>query len=118
MEPLPQAVKIVPRHDHAKSRTASEPSGRRPSVRMVTSFRSTRGRTVGEGRSDAASVCELTEALLERIFMSIANRNYRQKMLSGDQIESELYSAFFQIDNKNTDEVNKQSDELLKAIPQ
>ena len=39
-------------------------------------------------------------------------------MLSGDQIESELYSAFFQIDNKNTDEVNKQSDELLKAIPQ
>ena len=69
-------------------------------------------------RSDAASVCELTEALLERIFMSIANRNYRQKMLSGDQIESELYSAFFQIDNKNTDEVNKQSDELLKAIPQ
>ena len=47
-------------------------------------------------RSDAASVCELTEALLERIFMSIANRNYRQKMLSGDQIESELYSAFFQ----------------------
>tara|TARA_B100001778_G_scaffold208209_1_gene172214 strand:- start:367 stop:867 length:501 start_codon:yes stop_codon:yes gene_type:complete len=69
-------------------------------------------------RSNAASVCELTEALLERIFLSIADRNYRQKMLNGDQIKSELYSAFFQLDNKNTDEVNNQSDAMLKAIPQ
>ena len=69
-------------------------------------------------RSNAASVCELTEALLERIFLSIADRHYRQKMLNGDQIKSELYSAFFQLDNKNTDEVNNQSDAMLKAIPQ
>ena len=32
-------------------------------------------------RSDAATVCELTEALLERIFQSVIDENYRKLFL-------------------------------------
>ena len=31
-------------------------------------------------RSDAANVCELTEAILERAFLSIKDNNYRNKI--------------------------------------
>ena len=68
-------------------------------------------------RSDAATVCELTEALLERIFLSVLDDNYRIKLLKGDQVESNLYSAYFQLDNKNTDEVISQSKKFVNSLP-
>ena len=68
-------------------------------------------------RSDAATVCELTEALLERIFQSVVDDNYRIKMLKGDQVESNLYSAYFQLDNENTDEVISQSKKFINSLP-
>ena len=68
-------------------------------------------------RSDAASVCELTEALLERIFQSVVDDNYRIKLLKGDQVESSLYSAYFQLDNENIDEVISQSKKFFKSLP-
>ena len=68
-------------------------------------------------RSDAATVCELTEALLERIFQSVVDDNYRIKLLKGDQVESSLYSAYFQLDNENTDEVVYQSKKFVNSLP-
>ena len=68
-------------------------------------------------RSDAATVCELTEALLERIFQSVVDDNYRIKLLKGDQVESSLYSAYFQLDNENIDEVISQSKKFFKSLP-
>ena len=68
-------------------------------------------------RSDAATVCELTEALLERIFQSVIDKNYRMNLIKGDQVESGLYSAFFQLDNENTDEVISQSKKFVNSLP-
>ena len=68
-------------------------------------------------RSDAATVCELTEALLERIFQSVINENYRMNLIKGDQVESGLYSAFFQLDNENTNEVISQSKKFINSLP-
>ena len=68
-------------------------------------------------RSDAATVCELTEALLERIFQSVIDENYRMKLIKGDQVESGLYSAFFQLDNENTGEVISQSKKFVNSLP-
>ena len=41
-------------------------------------------------RSDAASVCELTEAILERAFLSIKDKNYRKKINSKVKVYSKL----------------------------
>ena len=68
-------------------------------------------------RSDAATVCELTEALLERIFQSVIDEDYRMNLIKGDQVESGLYSAFFQLDNENTDEVISQSKNIVNSLP-
>ena len=69
-------------------------------------------------RSDAANVCELTEGILERAFMSIKNKEYRNKIIKGDSIQSQYSSAIFQIDTDNPDEVVKQSEFVLKQLPQ
>ena len=39
------------------------------------------------------------------------------KLIKGDQIESGFYSAFFQLDNKNTDEVISQSKKFINSLP-
>ena len=67
-------------------------------------------------RSDAATVCELTEALQKEFFKCLDD-NYRIKLLKGDQVESSLYSAFFQLDNENIDEVISQSKKIVKSLP-
>jgi len=69
-------------------------------------------------RSDAANVCELTEAILERAFFSIKDKNYRNKIISGDEVQSQYTSAIFQLDTDNPEEVNKQSELVLSALPQ
>jgi hypothetical protein len=69
-------------------------------------------------RSDAANVCELTEAILERAFLSIKDKNYRNKFISGDSVQSQYTSAFFQLDTDKPEEVRQQSELVLKALPQ
>jgi len=69
-------------------------------------------------RSDAANVCELTEAILERAFFSIKDKNYRNKIISGDEVQSQYTSAIFQLDTDKPEEVNKQSELVLSALPQ
>ena len=69
-------------------------------------------------RSDAANVCELTEAILERAFFSIKDRNYRNIIIAGDEVQSEYTSAIFQLDTDKPEEVNKQSQLVLTALPQ
>ena len=68
-------------------------------------------------RSDAAKVCELTEALLERAFMSIKDKSYRNKIINGDQLISPQRKTIFQIDTEKPKEVDKQSDNVLKQLP-
>ena len=69
-------------------------------------------------RSDAANVCELTEAILERAFFSIKHKNYRNKIISGDEVQSQYTSAIFQLDTDKPEEVNKQSELVLSVLPQ
>ena len=68
-------------------------------------------------RSDAANVCELTEALLERAFTSIKNKDYRSKIINGETIQSQYTSALFQLDTDNPEEVDKQSEFVLNQLP-
>ena len=69
-------------------------------------------------RSDAANVCELTEAILERAFLSIKDTNYRNKIIRGDTVQSKYTSAIFQLDTDKPKEVKKQSERVLKELPQ
>ena len=69
-------------------------------------------------RSDAANVCELSEAILERAFLSIKDKNYRNKIISGDSVQSQYSSAIFQLDTDKPEEVNNQSELVLNALPQ
>ena len=68
-------------------------------------------------RSDAANVCELTEALLERAFTSIKNKDYRSKIINGETLQSQYTSALFQLDTDNPEEVDKQSEFVLNQLP-
>ena len=69
-------------------------------------------------RSDAANVCELTEAILERAFKSIKDSVYRNKIIQGDTLQSKFTSAIFQLDTDKPEEVKKQSELVLKELPQ
>ena len=75
-------------------------------------------------RSDAATVCELTEGLLERAFKSIASLQYRTKLISGEAIDlGGGMSVYFRLNTKKSDpnyveEVHRQSKEILKLLPQ
>ena len=69
-------------------------------------------------RSDAAVVCELTEAILERAFLSIKDKIYRKKLIQGDSVQSKFSSAIFQLDTDKPEEVEKQSEFVLKELPQ
>jgi len=69
-------------------------------------------------RSDAANVCELTEAILERAFLSIKDKNYRKKIIDGDSFRSKASSVIFQLDTDKPEEVIKQSELVLKELPQ
>ena len=69
-------------------------------------------------RSDAANVCELSEAILERAFLSIKDKNYRNKIISGDSLQSRYSSAIFQLDTDKPEEVYNQSELVLNALPQ
>ena len=69
-------------------------------------------------RSDAANVCELTEAILERAFLSIKDKNYRKKIIEGENVVSGATSAVFQLDTDTPEEVTKQSELVLKELPQ
>mgnify|MGYP000024608270 FL=1 len=69
-------------------------------------------------RSDASNVCELTEAILERAFLSIKDKNYRNKIIQGDNMQSQFTSAIFQLDTDKPEEVEKQSAAVLKELPQ
>jgi len=68
-------------------------------------------------RSDAASVCELTEATLERAFMSIKNKNYRKKIIEGDTLQTKYSSAIFQLDTDQPKQVSEQSELILNELP-
>ncbi len=64
----------------------------------------------GSLRSDANEVCYLTEALLERAFLSIIDENYRKKIAKGEIIkESDAVSYRFKlnISKKDPDYFNK-----------
>ena len=67
---------------------------------------------------DAAVVCELTEAILERAFLSIRDKNYRKKLIQGDSVQSKFSSAIFQLDTDKPEEVEKQFEFVLKELPQ
>ena len=69
-------------------------------------------------RSDAANVCELTEAILERAFLSVKDSSYRNKIIQGDTTQSKYTSAIFQLDTDKPEEVKKQSELVLKELPQ
>ena len=75
-------------------------------------------------RSDAATVCELTEGLLERAFKSIASLQYRTKLISGEAIDlGGGMSVYFRLNTKKSDpnyveEVHRQSKAILKLLPQ
>ena len=69
-------------------------------------------------RSDAANVCELTEAILERAFLSVKDSSYRNKIIQGDTVQSKYTSAIFQLDTDKPEEVKKQSELVLKELPQ
>ena len=72
----------------------------------------------GKMRSNASKVCELTEAILEKAFFSIKDKDYRNKIIEGDAFGSSLKSTFIQLDTDNPEEVNKQSELVLKELPQ
>ena len=69
-------------------------------------------------RSDVANVCELTEAILERAFLSIKDKNYRNKLIQGDNLVFKRSSTHFQLDTDKPKEVEKQSEFVLKQLPQ
>jgi len=69
-------------------------------------------------RSNASKVCELTEGILERAFLSIKDKDYRKKIIEGDAFGSRLTSSFVQIDTDKPEEVSKQSELVLKKLPQ
>ena len=69
-------------------------------------------------RSNASKVCELTEGILERAFLSIKDKNYRKKIIEGDAFGSRLNSSFVQIDTDKPEEVRKQSELVLQKLPQ
>ena len=69
-------------------------------------------------RSDAANVCELTEAILERAFLSIKDKDYRKKIIEGESFKSKASSVIFQLDTDKPEEVTKQSELVLKELPQ
>jgi len=70
-------------------------------------------------RSDASTVCEMTEALLERIFQSVGDKSYRSLLKKGEKIISEAnkYSATFKVTKKSSDVMFNQSDKLLSSLP-
>ena len=65
-----------------------------------------------------ANVCELTEAILERAFLSVKDSSYRNKIIQGDTVQSKYTSAIFQLDTDKPEEVKKQSELVLNALPQ
>ena len=70
-------------------------------------------------RSDAATVCEMTEALLERVFESIYNKNYRNILKKGEKISSQenQYSATFKVTKKSSEVMLSQSEKVLAILP-
>ena len=66
-------------------------------------------------RSDVANVCELTEAILERAFLSIKDKNYRNKLIQGDNLVFKRSSTTFQLDTDKPEEVEKQSDDDMQS---
>ena len=72
----------------------------------------------GTQRSNASKVCELTEAILEKAFLSIKDKNYRNKIIEGDAFGNRLGYTFIQLDTEKPEEVNKQSELVLKELPQ
>ena len=70
-------------------------------------------------RSDASTVCEMTEALLERIFQSVGDKSYRSLLKKGEKIISEAhkYSATFKVTKKSSEVMFNQSDKLLSSLP-
>ena len=69
-------------------------------------------------RSNASKVCELTESILERAFLSIKDKDYRKKILEGDNFGNRLNYSYIQLDTNKPEEVNKQSELVLKELPQ
>jgi len=74
-----------------------------------------------EFRSDEATLCKLTAALLDKVFKSINNRNYRQKLFEGHEISTNLSYGklfyFFKLDSQDFKNVSLQSDTVLKILP-
>ena len=70
-------------------------------------------------RSDASTVCEMTEALLERIFQSVGDKSYRSLLKKGEKIisEADKYSATFKVTKKSSEVMFNQSDKLLSSLP-
>jgi hypothetical protein len=73
--------------------------------------------TNGYIRSDKATVCELTEAVLERAFQSIEDKNYRKELINNVSVKSYNSSTVFQLQTDNIDQTNKESNDVLFLLP-
>ena len=76
----------------------------------------------GTMRSDASEVAELTEGLLERAFKSIADRQYRERIMRGDIVKiGPGVSARFKQYTKKSDpdyikKAHQQSDDVVSVL--
>ena len=52
------------------------------------------------------------------VLISERKRDYRNKIISGDGVQSQYTSAIFQLDTDKPEEVSKQSELVLSALPQ
>ena len=76
----------------------------------------------GTMRSDASEVAELSEGLLERAFKSIADRQYRKRIMKGDIVKiGPGVSARFKQYTKKSDpdyikKAHQQSDDVVSVL--
>ncbi len=74
-----------------------------------------------ELRSDDATLSKLTAALLDRVFRSIIDQNYRKSLYKGEEISTALsygqLSYYFKLDSEDFNNVSSQSNAVLKNLP-
>ena len=74
-----------------------------------------------ELRSDDATLSYLTAALLDRVFRSIIDQNFRKTLFDGEEISTSLsygqLSYYFKLDSEDFNNVSSQSNAVLKNLP-
>ena len=74
-----------------------------------------------ELRSDDATLSKLTAALLDRVFRSIVDQNFRKSLFEGEEISTALsygqLSYYFKLDSEDFNSVSLQSNDVLKNLP-